>query len=349
MRGLRVLHGSSMALAEPSRNRALRVELLEPDTGFCFIHPFIRSSARPPVFETRGHAVRMHPREATALSGTLAQDRLQRALPEIERTMQRSARHLGQWAYGACDLETGERALLGETERLFPTASVVKLPFHSALGVLAARGSLRFDEPVTVTQEDMVFGSGILQHLTLPITLSLADLAVLMVIVSDNAATNALIRHVGIDTVHRTFQEMGIGDDVILRRPIRDEHAEDDLFGLARPRALLDYLVDLVELRLPGSERTLDVASRQQHRALMAHDLPLQTEGPSRLLVANKTGSDDGVRCDIGIVRGLDRAFAFVMMVDGCPDRSYPPVHPAELAIGEAARITFDALAPEPG
>lgn len=274
--------------------------------------------------------------------------KLSQALPRIQAAIEERDRdgRLGRFAYAACDLRTGERAFLGACDHQLPTASVVKLPFHSALGILAEEGVLGFDEPVTVTRDDLVFGSGILQHLTLPLTLSLADLAMLMVIVSDNVATNALIRRVGVSRVNETFHQMGLGDGIVLRRPIRDEHEEDDLFGLARPEVLLEYLVGISEERWPGSGRTLDAAFRQQHRTLMARDLPLETEGPTGLQVANKTGSDDGVRCDVGIVRGLGRDFAFVMMVADSADRTYPPVHPAELAIAEAARLTFDALAP---
>src|SRR5438045_7464123 len=79
-------------------------------------------------------------------------------------------------------------------DELFPSASVIKLPLVMTLYADAARGVLNLDESVAVG--DRVDGSGVLRHMRDIDRLSLRDLAMLAIIVSDNTATNRLIERV---------------------------------------------------------------------------------------------------------------------------------------------------------
>jgi beta-lactamase class A len=118
------------------------------------------------------------------------------------------------------------------------------------------------------------------------------------------------------------------------------------VFARDRAATLLRYLVMLADLRLPGAADTLRTAAAQQHRSQMPRLLPPAPGGPSALMVAHKPGSDAGTRVDLGIVEGMGRRFAFVMMVKDCADRGFAFDHPAERLIAECCRITFDGLAP---
>src|SRR2546423_10848545 len=89
----------------------------------------------------------------------------------------------------------------------FPSASVIKLPLVMTLYADAARGLLDLDESVAVG--DRVDGSGVLRHMRDVDRLSLRDLAMLAIIVSDNTATNRLIERVGVERVGERLREWG--------------------------------------------------------------------------------------------------------------------------------------------
>ncbi len=250
----------------------------------------------------------------------------------------------GVWTWAAEDLRTGARAAAGD-DGWFPTASAAKLPIHSALALAVSRGRVAWEEPVTVAREAAVGGSGVLACLSMPLTLPLEDLAALMLVVSDNTATNAVIDRIGLEAIDAAFSEFGLADGLVVRRKIQDGPViGEDVFARARAETLLRYLRLLADGRLPGAERTLRTARAQQHRSQMPRLLPLDGDGPDALLVANKPGSDSGTRADFGLVEGMGRRFAFVMMVRDCADRGFAYDHPAERLIGECCRVTFDAL-----
>lgn len=87
--------------------------------------------------------------------------------------------------------------ILVQPDRPFPTASVFKIPVLIELVLQAGEGRLSLDETVKVTEDLKSPGSGVLKELTSEPTLSLTDLAMLMIIISDNSATDILVNRVG--------------------------------------------------------------------------------------------------------------------------------------------------------
>src|SRR5260370_26530438 len=98
----------------------------------------------------------------------------------------------------------------------FPSASVIKLPLVMTLYADAARGLLDLDEQVAVG--DRVDGSGVLRHMRDVERLSLRDLALLAIIVSDNTATNRLIERIGVDRVGKRLREWGCAESRLSRQ-----------------------------------------------------------------------------------------------------------------------------------
>ena len=109
----------------------------------------------------------------------------------------------GTYAVYAKHWETGEVIAYGDVERPYETASVMKLPVLLEGLRQCQTGHRRLDEAVSYTPEDFVEGSGVLQHLTPGLTLSFRDILTLMIIVSDNLATNIALRTVGIERVNQ--------------------------------------------------------------------------------------------------------------------------------------------------
>jgi beta-lactamase class A len=117
-----------------------------------------------------------------------------------------SVKHLG----------TGESANLnGDT--LFPTASVFKVPVLVEFYRQAERGALSLDQQVILTERDKVPGSGVLKELSEGLSVSLRDLLSLMMMVSDNTATDLIVGKVGFDNVNATLDELGLHRTKVVR------------------------------------------------------------------------------------------------------------------------------------
>ncbi len=94
------------------------------------------------------------------------------------------------------ELDTGrEWAVRGEEP--FEAASVIKLPILVEVFRQLESGEAREDERFTIAKEDKLPSCGALNYLHTGLTVTLMDLAVLMIILSDNTATNLLIRRLG--------------------------------------------------------------------------------------------------------------------------------------------------------
>lgn len=120
-----------------------------------------------------------------------------------------AAAHGGVLGYSVVNLETGER-LAHRADEPYPTASLIKVPVLVTVFDLVATGRLSLDDPIAVLRVDQVGGSGVLQHLHNGAVVTVGDAARLMIIVSDNTATNLLLDKVGIRTVWQKMEALGL-------------------------------------------------------------------------------------------------------------------------------------------
>lgn len=95
-------------------------------------------------------------------------------------------------------------------DETFYAASIIKIPIMAAVFDQASRGNFRLQQKFPIEAEDMVTGSGILQNLTPGIEMSIYDVMVLMIIESDNTATNLLADLVGVDSIQSAMMEWGL-------------------------------------------------------------------------------------------------------------------------------------------
>ncbi|NLY49833.1 MAG: serine hydrolase [Firmicutes bacterium] len=87
-------------------------------------------------------------------------------------------------------------------ERPFPAASLIKVLILAALLRAAAAGELSLEEKVTLKPENRVGGAGALSELSPDVSLPLRDLGTLMIVQSDNAATNEILDRIGFAKVN---------------------------------------------------------------------------------------------------------------------------------------------------
>jgi len=201
-----------------------------------------------------------------------------------------------------------------------PTASVGKVLLLLAVADALATG--RLDARAPLTRPDPVADSGLWQHLPTA-QLTPGEAAVLVAAVSDNLATNALLEVIGLDDLQTMvkelgFQTLGLHDRV---RDIRTaDHPVDLSSGSAAEWCELMYGLATKSLISPDvSKQVLSWLSMSVDHSLVlapfAFD-PLVAQRPG-WLCANKTGSDPGVRADIGVVRRGNRTFTYAAIATG--------------------------------
>ena len=198
----------------------------------------------------------------------------------------------------ACDAE-GHALFCENEDEVFPAASVIKLPLVMTLYADAARGLVDLDERIAVGAR--VDGSGVLRHMRDVERLSLRDLAMLAIIVSDNTATNRLIERIGLERVGERLREWGCPKTRLSRKMYDFEAAKGGRENVMTARETVALLVRLqrgdCEDRAT-SDAVLAVLEQCQDRTMLLRYLPYRTKVP------HKTGTLDESRNDAGIVPG---------------------------------------------
>ncbi|OLE22865.1 MAG: serine hydrolase [Catenulispora sp. 13_1_20CM_3_70_7] len=223
-------------------------------------------------------------------------------------------------------------------DEVFPLASVGKLLLLMTLAHGFAQGDLDPEEPLILQDEDYCAGSGLLLKLSAR-RWTLSDLARLTAAVSDNTATNALLRRVGLDRVATHATRLGLKHTHILdriREPRRPEHPPAFAVGTAR---------ELADLAAQDTQ-VLEWMASCTDRGMVAAAIPHEPEDSSvrevpvnGLWVANKTGTDVGVRCDVGVVRGT-RQVCYAVLTRCAPGREFEMVRAMRVIGAHIATIS---------
>ncbi len=223
---------------------------------------------------------------------------------------------------------------------VFTQASAIKLPILVELMRQVESGEQNLDDVVALAASDVVPGSGVLQQLTPgKVSLSLRDVATLMVTVSDNTATNMIIDRVGMAGVNAEMARLGLSSTK-LQRKMQDRTAwEENRENLSTP----DEQARLLELLYKGE--ILSGKSREEIDHILSIPKPgqLRTLLPAGTKVAHKTGTLSGVVVDVGIVYLADRPFIVSAMGNWLVDASEAEQAISEIAL--AAYRYFDRLA----
>jgi beta-lactamase class A len=201
---------------------------------------------------------------------------------------------------GAFASDTDGRALFCEREdELFPSASVIKLPLVMALYADAARGLIDLDERVAVG--DRVDGTGVLRHIRGVERLSLRDLAMLAIIVSDNTATNRLIERIGLERVGERLREWGCVQTRLSRKMYDFEAAKRGNENVMTARETVSLLLRLERGECEDrttSDAVLAVLEQCQDRTMLLRYLPYDLNMP------HKFGTLDESRNDTAVIPG---------------------------------------------
>jgi beta-lactamase class A len=243
----------------------------------------------------------------------------------------------GVVGYVVADLTSGEQVAARLEHEAFPTASAIKVPILYELLKRADEGTLDLDAARPLDRSQVAGGSGVLQHLTTP-ALSLRDHAALMMILSDNTATNVVIDAVGMSHVTARMQGLGLGDIRLRRMMMDDEAVRRGDENVASPASLLKS----TELLWKGEGLT--PARRDLGREIMRLvSGAIRSSVPSRIAVFSKTGSLTGVRAETAIVDLPNAPFGIAVMTTYLKEDAAGSRAIGELAA--AAHSYFDRIA----
>lgn len=255
----------------------------------------------------------------------------------------------------ARNLDTGREWSINADERV-RTASTIKLPIACAVVREVSAGRTRWSEPLLIRAADKVSGSGVLADFSDGARVSLRDAFTLMIIVSDNTATNLILDRIGADTVNDTMDALGLPATRSMRK-IRGHGTQlapaqgwsraglepgNERFGIgsSTPREMVRLLEQIERgevVDAASSSLILQTLQRQQYK-----------EGLGRhtgdMVVASKSGSLDALRSDVGIVYTPKGRIAIAVTIDDMPVIDYSPDNVGEKAIWEITRILIEDL-----
>lgn len=220
----------------------------------------------------------------------------------------------GTWGISLFDSDTKESWELNK-HNTFYAASVIKIPIMIAVFAASEQKEITLSNSLTLKREDMVGGSGVLQHMTPGTEYTIYDLITLMIIQSDNTATNMLIDLVGVEAVKGAMQDIGLRVSTFHHKMMTVE-ADREGFNVITAHEMTSVLHRLTTgkiISVHASAQMIDILKKQQIR----HSLPAKIPGQDEPVIgalkqwelANKTGNITGIRHDIGIFYVGKRTF----------------------------------------
>jgi beta-lactamase class A len=253
------------------------------------------------------------------------------------------------------DLATGRRADRAGAVPV-PSASTRKISIMMAALKAVHDGKLTLDQKVTIEARYQDNDSGTFQHLTPGFWVTFRDALVMMIIVSDNTCTGAVVDLVGLGEIQRYGEAMGMTGTThrfgIPPRLGRDHTLDQVTTTTPNDQGLLLELILRGTADPPAAARLgvttglcqlgLDILSWQKLRTRLPSLLPLGTK------VAHKTGTGARGYMDAGIVfKGERPAFILAAYTEHVPAElpdGTPGFAAAAQLIGRMARVCYDTL-----
>src|SRR5262245_19916808 len=272
--------------------------------------------------------------------------------------------HHGHVAVYAKQWNTG-RMVAMDADRPVQTASVIKLVILFEAMEQIRAGKAKWDEKITLAKGDGVSGSGVLAFFDAPLTLTLKDVLTMLVIVSDNTATNLAIDRLGLEAVNARIAWMGLKDTHLYRKigkpPSGPMPADQPKFGLgkttAREMAMVMEHIGRCQLGGPGEAQqagdaaicqvALTMLRNQFYRDTIPRYLEKLDATETGSGIASKTGSLNAVRNDVAITAGKTGPMVISIFTYENLDKSWTAYNEGELTIAKMAKAIVDAWSPQ--
>ncbi|MBU2584573.1 MAG: class A beta-lactamase-related serine hydrolase, partial [Bacteroidetes bacterium] len=233
-----------------------------------------------------------------------------------------------------------------------PTASVIKLAILVELFSQAKSKEVDLQKYVIVHDSIKVGGAGVLQNFDGDTKIKLIDAATLMIILSDNTATNIVIDQLGkehdekLNAVNNQMTSLGLENTKLLNKVFsyatKKNTYESKRFGLgfSSPMDMLMLLEKIYHHKIIDSsfsEQIISIMKNQHDDSMIRRYLPY---GES-ISVANKTGAVDQSRIDVGIIYSTKADIGIAIFTDLSKETQWTHDNKAQNAVAKAARMIY--------
>jgi len=254
--------------------------------------------------------------------------------------------HHGKVCVAIKNLETGD-AFYHDADEEMPTASLIKFMIMLEVYMQVAEQKVKLGEMVTLREKDKVPGSGILTyHFSEGATFSLRDATRLMIVYSDNTATNLVLDKIGLASTNKRMDAWGymgtrINAKVFLGNTTSLDPVRTKKFGLGSTTAR--ETVSLLEKVHEGKIVSPEVCKEMLGHMKKCDDkLKLKRFLSPDIEVAHKSGTVTDARTDAGILYLPSGPVAVCVLTAKNHDRSWRDDNEGNVVIGRIAQEVRD-------
>jgi beta-lactamase class A len=259
--------------------------------------------------------------------------------------------HQGKVAFFAKNLATGATVAV-DADKPVQTASVIKLPLFLQAFEQVKAGKLHLDDKVELTKANQVAGSGVLPFLDPGLKLTLKDTLTLMILLSDNTATNMSIDAVGLKATNQMLADMGLKNTYFYKKvyvkavePLPPDFKQ---FGLGKttPRemaAVMEYIYNCKIADQKLCDQMKFILRNQQYRAMIPRYIELPDTSEDLSAIGDKIGALDAVRNDVAFVITPKGTIVLSAFTYENQDQSWTAENKAEILIGKMAKAVVDS------
>jgi beta-lactamase class A len=265
------------------------------------------------------------------------------------RLMPLAKAHKGKVAVAVKHLDTGESFYCDEDEEM-PTASLIKFMIMLEVYLQASEKRINLTDTLTLQKANMVPGSGILTyHFSEGATFSLRDATRLMIVFSDNTATNMVLDHIGLPSTNKRLDSWGfphtrINAKVFLGSKTSLDPERTKKFGLGSTTARETLL--LLEKVHQGKVVSPEVCKEMLGHMKKCDDkLKLRRYLPEGIEIAHKSGTVSDARTDAGILYLPGGPVAVCVLTAHNEDKSWKDDNAANVLIGRVAQQVMEHYA----
>jgi beta-lactamase class A len=252
----------------------------------------------------------------------------------------------------AKNLDTGETYSFNGDERV-RTASTIKIAVMIEAFARVAEGKAKWTDELVLTKAARYAGSGILPELGDGLKLTLQDCVRLMMLLSDNTATNMVLDYLTTDAVNDRMNSLGFKVTRIMRRvggggESKEGKLDDNLkrFGLGAtsPHEMVQIMEKLERgevISKDASKEMIDLMKREQGRNSIGRSMP-------NVPIASKYGALDALRSCVAILYTKQGKVAMAITVDEMPEVIWSVDNPGYLLMSRLSDILVESLTRKP-
>ena len=247
---------------------------------------------------------------------------MKRLQEKIEALLKSST---GTWSVVVEDINEGTSFSLNGDSTVY-AASIIKVPVMAAVYATAEDGAIRLGNRLPLQREDIVGGSGVLQFMSPGIELPIQDLVTLMIIQSDNTATNMLMDAIGMDKIQAVMNGLGMERSEIHHKLMiaQANRTNNNDITASDVNALLTRIAQGKCISLFASEQMIRIMKQQQLSNGLIGDLPARDSSIVGAIpdweFAGKTGNVDGITHECGLLYVRGHCMAVTVLSKGCKD-----------------------------